>query len=139
VATRFASLRFFIVGCALLQCSTGSLATTCVLPSKRAAVSAVCGQVINTAGEPLNGVELSLTRDTDAATFTAKSDAAGRFSFRSVPKGDYTLRVAAPNYRGAMRQIRVTRGSNKPCTGRITVTLGFDVCDTGVRVKGTDK
>jgi hypothetical protein len=139
VAKRYPNLRFLVIGCVLLQWSAGSHATTCIMPSKRAPVAAACGRVTNIAGEQLDGVELSLTSETDSETFTAKSDAAGRFSFGPVPKGDYTLRATAPYYRSAMRQIRVTRSSNQPCTGKITVTLGFDQCGTGVMVKGADK
>src|SRR5208282_1942257 len=128
------------IGCILLQWTTGSRADTCIMSSQRAPVSAVCGRVINIAGELLSGVELSLIGETDSVTFTVRSDADGQFSFRSVPKGDYMLRVAAPDYHSAMRQIRVTSSSNnRRCTGRITVKLGFKVCDTGVRVKGTDQ
>ncbi len=105
---------------------------------RQAAVSDVCGRVINPAGERLNGVELSLTSESDSATFAVESDGVGSFSFGPVPKGDYTLHATALHYHGAVRQIRVARSSDKPCTGRIVITLGFDVCDTGVRVKGTD-
>lgn len=137
---RIGSRHFFVIGCILLQWATGSLADTCTLSSQRAPVSAVCGRVINIAGERLSGVELSLTRETDSVTFTVRSDADGQFSFRSVPKGDYLLRVAAPDYHSAMRQIRVTRSSNnRRCTGKITVKLGFKVCDTFIRVRGTDR
>jgi hypothetical protein len=139
VTKPFSNLRYFVIICALLPWSDGSHAATCVLPSKRAAVSDVCGRVINPAGERLNGVELSLTSESDSATFAVESDGVGSFSFGPVPKGDYTLHATALHYHGAVRQIRVARSSDKPCTGRIVITLGFDVCDTGVRVKGTDK
>jgi hypothetical protein len=103
-------------------------------------VSKVCGRVINSVGEQLIGVELILTREADSVDFTVKSDAKGKFSFRSISKGDYTLHATATGYQTANREIRVTRSRNyKRCAEKLDVQLGVGSCDTGVRVKGTDK
>ncbi len=90
---------------------------------KRAPVRAVCGRVVNIAGEKLNHVELTLTGETGSVLFTTTSDTKGFFSFGSVAKGGYTLHAKAPGYHAAEREIRVTN---------------TNVCDTGTHVKGVD-
>jgi hypothetical protein len=41
---------------------------------KRAPVRAVCGRIINLAGEKLNNVDLTLTGETGSVLFTTRSD-----------------------------------------------------------------
>ncbi len=61
------------------------------------AVSDVCGRVINPAGERLNGVELSLTSESDSATFAVESDGVGSFSFCTGSQGRlYVARHGSP-------------------------------------------
>ena len=132
-------LQCLVSSCALLECSGASYADTCVIFHKRAPVRAVCGRVINIAGEKLNNVELTLTDETGPVLFTTRSDTKGSFSFGSIPKGDYTLHATAPGYREAKREIRVTNTNKKKCSPKIDVKLGFGSCDTGTRVKGVDK
>jgi hypothetical protein len=132
-------LRCLVISCALLDCSSSSHADTCVLFHKRAPVKAVCGRVINIAGEKLDNVELTLPDETGPVLFTTRSDTKGSFSFGLIPKGDYTLHVIAPGYHVVERQIRVTNTNEKKCSPKIDVRLGFDVCDSGTRVTGVDK
>jgi hypothetical protein len=135
----FFRLHCLVIGCTLLECSVASYADSCVMFHKRAPVRAVCGRVNNIAGEKLNNVDLTLAGETGSVLFTTSSDIKGSFSFGSIPKGDYTLHAEAPGYRVAEREIRVTNTDEKKCSPKIDVTLGFRVCDTGVRVKGVDK
>jgi hypothetical protein len=135
----FFCLQCLVIGCALLECSVAAHADSCVMFHKRAPVRAVCGRVINIAGEKLNNVDLSLTGETGSVLFTTRSDAKGSFSFGSIPQGDYTLHAKAPGYRAAEREIRVTNTDEEKCSPKIDVTLGFRVCDTGTKVKGVDK
>jgi hypothetical protein len=57
----FFHLQCLVIGCALLECSVAAHADSCVMFHKRAPMRAVCGRVINIAGEKLNQVELTLT------------------------------------------------------------------------------
>jgi hypothetical protein len=116
-----------------------SHADTCVLYHKRAAIKAVCGTVIDPTGERLKDVEATLTDENGSVVFSTHSDANGKFSFRLVPKGDYTLNVAAKGYHKVQRDIRVTHMGSQSCHRKITVTLGVSSCDTGTRIKGIDK
>jgi hypothetical protein len=135
----FFHLQCLVIGCALLECSVASHADSCVMFHKRAPLRAVCGRVINIAGDKLSNVEVNLTGETGAVLFTTRSDTRGPFSFGSIPKGDYTLHAKAPGYRVAEREIRVTNTREQKCSPKIHVTLGFGVCDTGTHVKGVDK
>jgi hypothetical protein len=135
----FFRLQCVVIGCALLECPVASHADSCVMFHKRAPVRAVCGRVINIAGEKLNNVELTLADGTGSVVFTTRSDRKGFFSFGSIPKGDYTLQAKVPGYHVAERQIRVTNTDEEKCSPKIDVTLGFRVCDTGTHVKGVDK
>jgi len=105
----FSHLQCLVIAFALLPCSVVSHADSCVMFHKSAPVRAVCGRVINIAGEKLNDVELTLTGETGSVLFTTKSDTKGSFSFGSIPKGNYTLHAKAPSYRVAEREIRVTK------------------------------
>ncbi len=134
-------LRFsepLVIICILLQPSL-SHADTCVLYHRRAPVKAVCGTVIDPAGERLKDVEVTLTNTDGSVVFSTHSDAKGNFSLRTVPRGDYTLNVAAEDYHTAHRDIRVTDTGSQSCRRKIEVTLGVTGCDTGTRIKGVDK
>ena len=135
----FFQLQCLIIGCALLECSVASHADSCVMFHKRAPMRAVCGHVINIAGEELNNVDLTLTGETGSVLFTTRSDSKGSFSFGSIPKGDYTLHAKVTGYHVAEREIRVTNTGEEKCSAKIDITLGFRVCDTGTHVKGVDK
>lgn len=127
-----------LTACVLLQCSPSN-ADSCVFYHKRAPVKTVCGTVIDPTGERLTDVELTLTDWKGSLVFRTHSDTKGKFSFRSVPKGDYTLNVAAEGLHKANRDIRVIRTGNRSCHRKIAVTLGVSVCDTGTYIKGIDK
>ena len=46
--------------------------------------------------------------------FTARSENEGRFSFGSIPKGDYLLRAKGPlGYPEVQREIRVTKNNKR--------------------------
>jgi hypothetical protein len=113
----------------LLACSVASHADSCVMFPKRAPVRAVCGRIINLAGEKLNNVDLTLTGETGSVLFTTRSDTKGSFSVGSIPKGDYTLHAKAPGYRVAERAIRVTHTDEKKCSPKISRQQWSEIAD----------
>ena len=121
------------------HCWAVSHADSCVLYHKRAPVKAVCGKIIDVTGERLKDVELTLTDEKGSVVFRTQSDAKGKFSFRSVPKGDYTPHAAAYPYLEAHRDIRVTNADRQRCHPKIAVKLGVSVCSTTTYIKGIDK
>jgi Carboxypeptidase regulatory-like domain len=127
-----------VIACVLLQ-SPLSDADTCVLYHKRAPVKAACGTVIDPIGERLKDVELTLTDEKGSVVFRTHSDAQGKFLFRLVPQGDYTLHATAKGYHEVQRDIRLIRTGSQSCHRKIAVTLGTSVCDSGTNIKGIDK
>jgi len=134
----FFHLRWVVLSSAFVQCPTVLQADTCVQSNKRAPVKAVCGRVINPIGETLNKVDLTLAGETGAVLFTTSSDNEGRFSFGSIPKGDYLLRAKARGYLDAQRDLRVIKNNQKRCSPKIVVRLGTGSCTTFISIKGVD-
>jgi Carboxypeptidase regulatory-like domain len=123
---RFFHLQCLVIGCALLECSAASHADSCVMFHKRVPMRAVCGRLINIAGEKLNHVELTLSGETGSVLFTTRSDSKGFFSFGSIPKGDYTLHAKVTGYHVAEREIRVTNTGEEKCSPKIAITVRRD-------------
>jgi carboxypeptidase family protein len=128
-----------LIACSLLQYPAILRADECVLYHKRASVEAVCGSVIGPNDRRLKDVEVTLTDAQGSVRFRTHSDAKGKFSFRSVSKGDYTLHAAADGYHEAQREIRVTRTDGLACHRRIGVRLGMSYCESATYIKGIDK
>ena len=124
----------FLLLCALLLQAIGAHANTCIA-AKRTSVSAVCGRVINSGNEMVQGVTLTLTSDADNATLTIISDDLGNFSFHSVAKEDYTLRAVSSGYSTAVRQLRVSRNTQTTCPRKIVVSLGLGSCTSSISFK----
>jgi hypothetical protein len=134
----FLHIRFVVGACILLQFFATCSADTCYKFHKRAPVKSVCGRISDAMGEsPV--AELTLVDERGAVLFTAKTDHSGRFTFEPVPKGDYTLRAAAPGYRTEERQLSVTRNGEKNCKQKIEIILGVGSCGGSTYVKGFDK
>ena len=64
------------------------------------------GQVVNSAGNPVVDVEVSLVRD-DKIMYRTRTDKSGAFRFEHAA-GRYTFRVARSEYAPAAREIMVT-------------------------------
>jgi hypothetical protein len=136
----FFHLLWLMLGFAFVQGPTIVHADSCVKFHKRAPMKAVCGRVTSAAGESLTKVDLTLTGETGAMLFTARSENEGRFSFGSIPKGDYLLRAKGPlGYAEVQREIRVTKNNKKRCSPKIEISLGPGSCMSGTRIKGVDK
>jgi Carboxypeptidase regulatory-like domain len=132
-------LQALAIATVLLQSAAISHADTCVGYVKRAPVKAVCGRVIDLTGAKLKNVELTLPGEDGSVLFSTRSDDAGKFSFSSIPTGDYTLHVKAEGYHEPERQIHVISSKHGACRHRIEIELGLKVCDTSIYVKGVDK
>src|SRR5579872_4937847 len=81
-------LRFsepLVIICILLQPSL-SHADTCVLYHRRAPVKAVCGTVIDPAGERLKDVEVTLTNTDGSVVFSTHSDANENSIWSPIPQ-----------------------------------------------------
>lgn len=64
----------------------------------KASLASLEGKICNTTGEPLAGVLLRLEKDSSAAV-TARTDAAGRYSFSELSEGSYRLTLEQNAFR----------------------------------------
>ncbi|MBN8471412.1 carboxypeptidase regulatory-like domain-containing protein [Corallococcus exiguus] len=84
----------------------------------------VTGVVLSEQGEPLKDFEVTLL-ETDK---TVISDAQGKFSFDSLPPGNYTLMAAGPGYDIEQQEVEVEAG--------MTFAMSFNLKATLIRVSG---
>lgn len=76
------------------------------------------GVVKDDSGNPLPGVEMMLTRQSDGRIFTARTDVDGRYAFTGLTAGIYDLRAVLPGFVPAERKdIRI------PAAGGIEADL----------------
>lgn len=101
-------------------------ATICV--ESRIEVRSVQGIVVDDAREPflLPGAEVTLARGDWSRTVTTDED--GYFSFRSVPPGDYRLRVQLEGFRSAVSDIHVRDTSDSQNVLVVTLVISLDGC-----------
>ncbi len=82
----------------------------------------VTGTVLDPSGASVPGAEVTLT-DVDRDTrSTVKTDASGRYLFRSLPPGDYSLRVNAPGFE-PYDVPRIALDVNSALTGNASLQL----------------
>jgi Carboxypeptidase regulatory-like domain len=125
----FWRLQAITIAAVMLQSSAISNADTCVGFSKRAPLKVVCGRVIDIAGAKLKDVKLTLTGEDGSVLFSTLSDAEGRFSFSSIPAGDYTLHAKAYGYHEPERQIHAisSKLGNAATGSKLSSGLGFAI------------
>lgn len=75
-----------------------------------AADGRVAGRVTDPKGEPVAGAALRLTGGAGAAQFTAASGADGRFAFRELAPGMYTLVTSAGGFQAVTRTFPLVEG-----------------------------
>ncbi|MGP8244348.1 MAG: carboxypeptidase regulatory-like domain-containing protein [Bryobacteraceae bacterium] len=96
-----------------------------------AASGSVSGQLTDPQGKPVAGARVA-AEPRDAAVRQTRSDSDGRFSFPSLPSGEYKLVASAPGFADASQTIAVTDGAGPavhlrfdrlaPRTEAVTVT-----------------
>ena len=96
----------------------------------QATTAALSGIVVNEAGEPVAGVELSVGRD----AAIARTDPAGRFEFAAVPWGQVRLRARSLGF--APKDTLLLLQSGLAYTVRLRLAKLIPQLDT-VRVQGT--
>ena len=88
-----------------LACAAALIA---VLPAPLlAAEGSVAGTIIDIAGAPASGVEVTLVSPLGAIAATTRSDASGAFRFERVPAGSYVLAAELPGFAARKRAVQV--------------------------------
>jgi hypothetical protein len=126
-----------VIGVLLSAVTVPSFGTTCETEQRRAPVKAVCGDVRDPNEAPLTGVAVSLLQE--GSTFATMKTSDGRFSFSTVPQGDYLLRVEYPGFLTRERSISVTRDRAIRCKPSIKIQLGPGTCAGWIKIRGFDK
>lgn len=90
---------------------------------------ALCGILSDTAGDPLDETEVQLLNPT-AVVATTRSDKNGRFTFKRVPTGKYSIN--SPGFSATGYGIVITDARATTCKRRVKVMLGVGSCMSGV-------
>jgi hypothetical protein len=131
--------------------SSGAVIQGQVVNRKTAAGESVLQVVFRTAlgiglaealeGDPLEGIEVTLTRQDDGATITGTTDASGQFVITNVLPGTYTVTVVDPADPGTPLTVNApdtfTVGAGDTANITLTVTEGPAATDT-VNVVATE-
>ena len=94
----------------LFLCLTIALPGAFALDAQAASVWS--GTVTDASGAAVADAEVALLRPGGAVVASAATDAAGAFSWRGLPAGNYQLRVSAPGF--AARELAVAVGGGTP-------------------------
>jgi hypothetical protein len=104
----------------LAGCSAGKASSA---PSSAAATNAsapgagtgsVAGTIVDDAKLPIEGVEVALLDVPGAPDLKARSDASGKFSFGSLPVGEFRLAAQKLGYQSVARKVLVKEGEATP-------------------------
>lgn len=99
---------------------------TCAL---LAAIAVLTGTVSDkTTGQPLTGV--TITTQHAGHTFTARTNAAGRFALRNMPDGTYTLHLSSKDVPDQSIQVRVKGSTTHVHLRACSTTLDYS-CGQG--------
>jgi iron complex outermembrane receptor protein len=129
---RYLSLLFILWSCSFAAgaqepgISAGQVAT----PGVKAASSEIECVILDGASAAVTGAEAVLRQTAANQEWRARSDTAGRFVFRSVTDGQYTIRVSAPGFSEAERRVTVA-GQNVV----LTITLAPATVSEAVSVR----
>jgi hypothetical protein len=105
-------------------------ATECVGPSQPIPIpGALCGILSDSIGDPLDEAEVQLFNSTGVVA-TTRSDKKGRFTFKRVPAGKYSIN--SPGFQATGYAVSVTNGQATRCTRRVQVMLGVGSCMSSV-------
>jgi hypothetical protein len=115
----------FFRGVTVLCLLLMTVAVPATLHAQSAANSAqIVGQVVDPSQAAITGVPV-IARNVDTNyERTAATDDGGRFAFTQLPLGPYEIRVNAPGFESATRQVQLTLGS--------TVTADFTMSVQGL-------
>jgi len=117
---------FLLIPCAVAQLYTGS----------------VSGTVTDPSGAVISGANIALVDQEKGFSYTAKTDASGRYLLRSIPPGKYRISVETPNFQ-SQRKEGITLDVNQNVAVDFSLKVGaasqvVDVQATGVELQTQD-
>lgn len=91
-------------------------------PAAPPQLGSIAGQVVDQTGGTIPGVTVTLTDQQASQLATAITDPAGRFVFRDLPAGEYTITGALPGFTTLAASFSLTPGA--ALTPRFTIAVG---------------
>ena len=116
-----------------------ALALSAAVPAAAQTTATLVGRTVDANGDALPGVRLTATNDETGAARSTTSDDTGRFTFASLPVGDYTLRAELNGFRPLVRsgvrltvaeQAALTLALQVGATEAVTVVAGTSLVNT---------
>ena len=108
----------------------------------RSATGSVSGTVTDPSGAVISGANITLVDQEKGFSYTAKTDASGRYLLRSIPPGKYRISVETPNFQ-SQRKDGITLDVNQNVAVDFSLKVGaasqvVDVQATGVELQTQD-
>lgn len=124
-----------IAFCLAIVWTASANANVCVM--KRVSVPKVCGQVLDSSGEPIRRAEVAVVGKDKKTIVDTETNAEGEFDLGSILVGDYQLNTRVNNFANVQWPTTVTKRSEGiTCERPIYVVLApNDFCASRVTMK----
>jgi hypothetical protein len=112
--------------------STATLFAECIavrIPPPVRVSGLICGQTFDVTGGPVSGTELYIENGQGLVIGAAQIDAAGKFSFKQLPRGRY--KIGSHSGTISFGAIEVSDDRKPACRQPMVVYLGLDSCQGG--------
>ena len=114
IVSLIATIRIFLLLLVFVSTPIPGLAQT--------ATTSVRGEVMDSTGALIPGVEITITEKSIGVTQTHRTDDKGEYSFQQIPPGSYEIKVRAPGFNEQTKRAQLL--VNQPATINISLTVG---------------
>lgn len=97
--------------CAMLLCATLLFGVLCPDAQQTVTDASISGRVVDPSGALVAGASVTALETATHQSFSAHTDAQGRFRLPYLPLGQYHITAQAPNFAQSVTQIQLTVGS----------------------------
>ena len=114
IVSLIATIRIFLLLLVFVSTPIPGLAQT--------ATTSVRGEVMDSTGALIPGVEITITEKSIGVTQTHRTDDKGEYSFQQIPPGSYEIKIRAPGFNEQTKRAQLL--VNQPATINISLTVG---------------
>ena len=114
IVSLIATIRIFLLLLVFVSTPIPGLAQT--------ATTSVRGEVMDSTGALIPGVEITITEKSIGVTQTHRTDDKGEYSFQQIPPGSYEIKVRAPGFNEQTKRAQLL--VNQPATINMSLTVG---------------
>ena len=94
----------------------------------------LAGKIVDSAGKPIEGVEVRAVKVGESQVFTAKSNDKGEWALNGLAGGDWNVDLIKEGLETIQRAVRVTEGNRMP-TMSMTMTKAVAKADPNVEIQ----